>query len=107
MITTHVLDTTQGQPAAGIAVTLAVRQDADWRTLAHAVTDQDGRVRALLPPDSPLALGIYRLAFDTGAYFPAGLYPEVIIVFAVRDATRPYHIPLLLNPYGYTTYRGS
>jgi 5-hydroxyisourate hydrolase len=104
-ITTHVLDTSRGLPAAGIRVGLEVRlPDGSWKLLGKGLTDADGRARNLLPEDSPLTEGVYRLLFDN---LPDGLYPEVSVAFRVRDTTRHYHIPLLLSPYGYTTYRGS
>jgi 5-hydroxyisourate hydrolase len=104
-ITTHVLDTSRGLPAVGIRVTLEVRfPDGAWKLLGKGLTDADGRARNLLPEDSPLTEGVYRLLFDN---LPEGLYPEVSITFHVRDISRHYHIPLLLSPYGYTTYRGS
>jgi hydroxyisourate hydrolase len=81
-----------------------------WKVLSRGATDGDGRLRHLLAPGS-LAEGIYRLTFETQQYFQSrkieGLYPQVSIVFQVRDAKRNYHIPLLLSPYGYSTYRGS
>ena len=104
-ITTHVLDTSRGLPAAGIRVTLEVRfPDGAWRLLGKGLTDADGRARNLLPEDSPLTEGVYRLLFDN---LPEGFYPEVSVTFRVRDTTRHYHVPVLLSPYGYTTYRGS
>jgi 5-hydroxyisourate hydrolase len=111
-ISTHVLDTAQGQPAPDVPVRLE-RQDAgrQWRLLASAHTDRDGRCAQLLPENETLAPAVYRLVFDTAAYFAArkldGLYPFVEIVFHVRDGERNFHIPLLLSPNGYTTYRGS
>ena len=104
-ITTHVLDTSQGLPAAAVRVTLEVRfPDGGWKLLGQGITDSDGRAGNLLAPDVELALGVYRLTFD---HLPDGFYPEVIIVFRVRDTARHYHIPLLISHYGYTTYRGS
>ena len=104
-ITTHVLDTSRGLPAAGIRVSLEVRfPDGTWKPLGKGVTDVDGRAKDLLPNDVKLTEGVYRLTFDN---LPEGLYPEVTIAFRVRDASRHYHIPLLWSPYGYTTYRGS
>jgi len=104
-ITTHVLDTTHGQPASGIRVTLEVRfPDGAWKPLGKGITDPVGRAPNLLPQSVELTVGVYRLTFDN---LPDGLYPEVAITFRVRDASRHYHIPLLLSPYGYTTYRGS
>ena len=111
-ITTHVLDTARGRPARGVAVMLeVVRGPNDAEVLARGATDQDGRLRELLPAGHALVPGTYRLTFDTGAYFAAQhaptFYPEVAIVFAVRDAGEHYHVPLLLSPFGYSTYRGS
>lgn len=111
-ITTHVLDTSRGRPAAHIAITLEHRdRDAAWVRVGAGVTDDDGRLRTLVPDGHGLVAGVYRITFDTGAYFRAqgteGFYPEASIVFEVRDATQHYHVPLLLNPFGYATYRGS
>ena len=104
-ITTHVLDTSRGLPAHGIRVGLDVRfPDGAWKPLGRGVTDADGRASDLLPNDVKLTEGVYRLTFDN---LPDGLYPEVTIMFRVRDTSRHYHIPLLLSAYGYTTYRGS
>jgi 5-hydroxyisourate hydrolase len=109
-ITTHVLDTSLGRPAAGVPVTLETRESAaGWKQLGRGTTDADGRLQNLAP--HPLPAGTYRLTFDTGAYFEsrqtANFYPEVAIVFEVRDAAAKYHVPLLISPYGYSTYRGS
>ncbi|HEX6185079.1 MAG TPA: hydroxyisourate hydrolase [Pyrinomonadaceae bacterium] len=110
-ITTHVLDTSRGRPAAGVPVTLETKLDDGWRTLGRGATDSDGRLRDLLPPNFQLTEGDYRLTFDVGAYFAAsgaeGFYTEVVVSFVVRDAAAHYHVPLLLSPYGYSTYRGS
>jgi 5-hydroxyisourate hydrolase len=111
-ITTHVLDTGRGLPAMGVAVLLERADEAgQMQTLARGVTDSDGRLRDLLPEDEALEPGTYRLSFDTGGYFTAtsveGFYPEVSIVFSAREGETHYHVPLLLSPYGYSTYRGS
>ena len=110
-ITTHVLDTMRGLPAPGVPVLLERAGGEGLEPLARGVTDSDGRLRDLLPEGEPLAPGTYRLSFDTGAYFTAtgleGFYPEVSVVFAVREGEAHYHVPLLLSPYGYSTYRGS
>ncbi len=111
-ITTHVLDTSKGRPAGGIPVVLEFRTaERNWKVVGRGHTDADGRLKNLLPTGSRLELGTYRLTFDAAAYFRAqnieSFYPEVSLVFAVRDAAQHYHIPLLLSPYGYTTYRGS
>jgi 5-hydroxyisourate hydrolase len=111
-ITTHVLDTSRGRPAAGVHITLARRdEEKQFNDIAHGVTDEDGRLRDLLPKDSPPLPGVYRLIFETGAYYAQvgveGFYPEVVVIFEIREAGQHYHVPLLLNPFGYSTYRGS
>ena len=112
-ITTHVLDTMRGLPAMGVPVLLerANATTAEMETVGRGVTDSDGRARHLLPEGQALEPGTYRISFDTGAYFTAtaveGFYPEVSIVFAAREGETHYHVPLLLSPYGYSTYRGS
>ena len=111
-ITTHVLDLADGRPAIGMAVALEVRDAAGhWMRVGEGATDLDGRLAGLLPADRHLERGTYRLLFDTGAWFAdrrlEGLYPEVSVVFEVTDGTQHYHVPLLLSPYGYSTYRGT
>jgi 5-hydroxyisourate hydrolase len=110
-ITTHVLDTARGCPAAGVVVVLEIEQAGAWREIGRGVTDADGRVKALLAPGTPLSAGVHRLTFATGAYFlgqdVAAFYPEVKVVFTVTDPARHHHVPLLLSPFGYSTYRGS
>ncbi len=111
-ITTHVLDLALGKPAAGIAVVLEMRVTEDeWQTLGRGNTDADGRLRTLLPANHHLVAGVYRLVFDLAPYYrTAGMecfYPTVPIVFAVRDPSERFHVPLLLSPFGYSTYRGS
>ena len=107
-ITTHVLDISRGVPAAGVPVTLEVRfPDGAWKLLGKGATGSDGRAANLLPEGVALAIGVYRLTFDPRAHQPDGLYPEVTVTFEVRNAARHYHIPLLLSPNGYTTYRGT
>lgn len=105
-ITTHILDTSLGRPAAGVEVEL-FRGDG---RIGRGRTDDDGRIADLMAPGT-LEPGVYRLVFATGAYFASqereGFYPQVEIAFTVRAATEHYHVPLLLNPYGYSTYRGS
>jgi 5-hydroxyisourate hydrolase len=114
-ITSHVLDTALGGPARNLAVRLEVLDDADaWQTLAVRATGDDGRVGDLLPPTS-LRAGIYRLLFATGAYFAdsgrSTFYPRVEVIFEVTEAAvaagEHFHVPLLVSPFGYTTYRGS
>ena len=111
-ITTHVLDTAAGRPARGVPVRLEVQMGAKgWVTLAERTTDGDGRVKDLLAQGSKLDTGTYRLTFGTGAYFTAQgqptFYPEASVVFEVRDAGQHHHVPLLVSPFGYSTYRGS
>ena len=118
VITTHVLDISQGAPASGVPVILELGTPAEdsarterWAVVGAGVTDADGRITSLLHADAILAPGRYRLTFDTAAYFTArsveAFYPLVTVVFTVWDVTGHYHVPLLLSPFGYSTYRGS
>lgn len=108
-VTTHVLDITTGVPASGVLVRLDVQTASTWEVLASGVTDSDGRVRNLGPES--LSAGTYRLSFDTGGYFAAHgtttFFPEVTIGFAIADESQHYHVPLLISPFAYSTYRGS
>ncbi len=104
MITTHVLDTAQGRPASGIAVRLEHRGAGGWSLVGQGVTDADGRLKTLTQPGK-LAAGTYRITFDTAQR--SAFFPEESIVFAVADSDAHYHVPLLLSPFGYSTYRGS
>ena len=109
-ITTHVLDTAAGRPAAGIDVRLSsLDASGGWRDIGSGTTNGDGRVGDLLA--DTLEPGEYRLRFETGAYFNrlgvAAFYPHVDVTFSVADPTQHYHVPILLNPFGYSTYRGS
>jgi 5-hydroxyisourate hydrolase len=111
-ITTHVLDTARGRPAAGVPVILEARDsEGAWTVLGRGFTDADGRLHDLLTPEHKLSKGTYRLTFDAAVYFAAqgtkGFYTEVSVAFAVNEGGAHYHVPLLLSPYGYTTYRGS
>lgn len=110
-ISTHVLDITRGKPAAGVPVTLEKKDiDGGYSTVTTGHTDADGRVKELVP-EGKLTVGTYRITFDTNAYFTVqkveGFYPEASIVFQIREADAHYHVPLLLSPFGYSTYRGS
>ena len=110
MITTHVLDTGRGTPAVGMTVILEMRQASEWSPIGRGTTDAKGRL-ATLTEGLPLSPGAYRLTFDTGAYhrdqgIAAPFFPEVKIMFSVRDTAEHYHVPLLLSPFGYSTYRG-
>ncbi len=110
-ITTHILDVSSGFPARGVLVKLERQSSLDWEVIGKGVTGDDGRLRDLLAPDTDLLSGNYRLTFDTGTYFTKqqieGFYPQVTVAFTVRDAAQHYHVPLLLSPFGYSTYRGS
>jgi 5-hydroxyisourate hydrolase len=109
-ITSHVLDTSLGEPVAGLGVRLALLEGGAFQELADGMTDSDGRVNRLLGAE-PLAEGVYRLTFETGAHYRTlgrdSFYERVEIQFRVIDATEHYHVPLLLSPFGYSTYRGS
>jgi 5-hydroxyisourate hydrolase len=110
MITTHVLDTSIGRPGQAIAVELERAEHGVWHLVGGGVTDQDGRLRSLTP-EGPVAPGTYRIRFQTGAYFTAqqtqGFFPVVEIQFSVVDGSQHHHVPLLLSPWGFSTYRGS
>lgn len=117
-LSTHILDTSRGKPASEVPVTL-YRQGSGqtWTKIGAGITDGDGRFReffAVAPTEAAqtgLQAGVYKLHFEVGSYFRSrnvdSLYPFIEIVFAVADPKQHYHIPLLLNPYGYSTYRGS
>jgi len=109
-ITTHILDTTQGKPAAGITIVLYAGQNDEWTEVARSKTNQDGRTTDLLQRDLLLQRGIYKLRFETKDYFDKHniptFYPYVEIIFDIQSSDH-YHVPLLLNPFGYSTYRGS
>jgi 5-hydroxyisourate hydrolase len=111
-VTTHVLDIAHGKPAAGLAVTLEQGLGSKgWVLIGQGETDADGRLRTLMSAGTSLVPGAYRLVFETGRYFGAlgvrTLYPYVTIVFEAAAGEAHYHVPLLLGPFGYTTYRGS
>jgi 5-hydroxyisourate hydrolase len=112
-LSTHVLDAARGRPAEGMGVALSWRTGSGWEAVARGVTDSDGRLR---PADESggdvgLLAGVYRLEFDTGTYFAAtgqaGFYPVVSITFEITDPGSHHHVPLLLSPFAYSTYRGS
>jgi 5-hydroxyisourate hydrolase len=100
-LSTHVLDTARGRPASGVPVRLLA---ASGSALADGVTDGDGRIGSL---GGDLTAGVYTVRFDVAAYQPDGFYPEVAVTFTVAPGEEHYHVPLLLSPYGYSTYRGS
>ena len=111
-ITTHVLDMTSGRPAAGIPVVLERKtHTAGWQIIADGMTNMDGRVNDLLQTSDVFLPGHYRLVFETGPFFLVQerdhFFPQVTISFTVKDPAQHYHIPLLLSPFGFSTYRGS
>ena len=110
-VSTHVLDSVSGRPAAGVAVVLERRDGEAWTPAGGGTTDADGRVRSLAAGDGRLRPGAHRLVFATGAWFAAAgreaFYPEVAITFTVAAGDEHLHVPLLLAPYAYSTYRGS
>lgn len=107
-VSTHVLDLVRGGPAAGIPVTLDHWQDGAWHCISSGITDADGRIKGFWQGDFS---GTFQISFATGAYLEAqgtpGFYPYVPIVFQMSSVGQHYHVPLLLGPYGYSTYRGS
>jgi 5-hydroxyisourate hydrolase len=109
-ITTHVLDTSRGRPAIGVQVALQIRSGDAWKALGAELTDANGRCIALLAEDAPIEPGTYRLLFNIGAYYTAQhtetFYAEIPIVFEVLHPEAHYHVPLLISPFGYSTYRG-
>ena len=110
-ITTHVLDTAMGKPGIGIEVLLEIKKGNEWSQLSGGQTNNDGRVPELIPKGHAIAVGTYRISFKVANYFAAQkrdtFYPSADIVFEVKDATQHYHVPLLVSPFSYSTYRGS
>ena len=111
MITTHVLDTSRGVAAAGVTVILELRQASEWSPVGRGTTGDDGRLMTLTE-GRPLTPGTYCLTFDAGAYhreqgITVPFFPEVKITFNVRDTSVHYHVPLLISPFGYSTYKGT
>lgn len=110
-ISTHILDTSRGRPAAGISVKLEILNAGEgWSLLSEGVTDSDGRIKEFILGEE-LGAGTHRLLFSVGKYFESlnqpAFYPEVAVTFLIDSATEHYHVPLLINPFGYSTYRGS
>ena len=109
-VTTHVLDTSAGKPGKNISVRLMQDVNNEWKSIAHGITNADGRVADLLPEEKNLSAGTYKIVFDTGNYYAAlnikTFYPAVEISFTIFDDSH-YHVPLLISPFGYSTYRGS
>jgi 5-hydroxyisourate hydrolase len=108
-ISTHVLNTATGQPAPGIRAVLEVQAGNAWNRAGEGVTNEDGRIPALLPKGAPLEAGVYRLTFLVADYFAGReyFYPQITVQFQVKNTSQHYHVPLLLTRHGYTTYRGS
>jgi 5-hydroxyisourate hydrolase len=110
-ITTHVLDTARGCPASGVPVVLERRDHDEWKPIGRGETDADGRLRTLMAEAGSAPPGVYRLTFETRGYFEVqgtrSFYPYVSITFEVPDGEAHHHVPLLISPFGYTTYRGS
>ncbi|WP_026532291.1 hydroxyisourate hydrolase [Arthrobacter sp. H41] len=108
-VTTHILDTGTGRPARGVTAQLSLKSAEGWETVADGTTDTDGRIRDLGP--DRLEPGTYRISFGTGEYFHSTgtetFFPEVVLTFTVSSPTEHYHVPLLLSPFAYSTYRGS
>ena len=109
-LTTHILDTSKGKPASAVSVTLFKLTVTDWVVLSNSTTNEDGRIMDLLDEGTNLEFGIYKMKFETEAYYQRQniktFYPYAEIVFTI-DSKDHYHVPLLLNPFGYSTYRGS
>ena len=111
-ISTHILDTSRGRPAGGVVVKLEILNAGEgWSSLSEGVTDDDGRIAAFILNEPQLRPGTYRLLFSIGQYFESlnqpSFYPEVTVNFLIDSATEHYHVPLLISPFGYSTYRGS
>ena len=110
-ISTHVLDTARGRPAHGLPIALWREDGDDLVTIGEARTNEDGRAPGLIPADAHLPAATYRIRFDTGTWFDEqgleGFYPEVVIRFIIRESSEHHHVPLLISPFGYSTYRGS
>jgi 5-hydroxyisourate hydrolase len=103
-LSTHILDTSRGRPAAGVHIRLEIQRDGEWKSLIDGRTNADGRVAGWQAEQA----GVYRLIFATGEYLgPDAFYPEVIVQFQIAEPGEHYHVPLLLSPFGYSTYRGS
>jgi len=109
VISTHILDTTRSKPAAHVEVVLEVKEGSGWRQCGGGRTNEDGRLKPVTT--ETLQVASYRMSFAVQSYLQThhggGFYPEVAITFSVHDATEHFHVPLLLNPFGYSTYRGS
>jgi 5-hydroxyisourate hydrolase len=109
-LTTHILDTAKGKPAQGVSIILFQQENEDWKQITTGTTNADGRIADLLNKEVMLELGIYKLKFETKEYFDKqevkSFYPFIEVIFTITG-NEHYHVPLLLNPFGYSTYRGS
>ena len=109
-VTTHVLDTASGKPGKEISIRLMQQSSHEWNTIAQGITNGDGRIADLLPVGKILEAGVYKMVFETGNYYGANniktFYPTVEVIFSVANDSH-YHVPLLISPFGYSTYRGS
>jgi 5-hydroxyisourate hydrolase len=111
-ISTHILDTSRGRPAAGVRISLEILNAGEgWSRLSEGLTDDDGRVKAFVLSEPQLRAGTYRLVFSVDQYFQVSnqpsFYPEVTVSFLIEGGAEHYHVPLLISPFGYSTYRGS
>jgi 5-hydroxyisourate hydrolase len=110
-ITTHILDISEGQPAQNVPIRLSVWEEGIWREIGAGLTNGDGRVADLCPAGATMPAGTYQMHFDTGSYFVAAgkevFYPWADVIFNIGADGQHYHIPLLLSPFGHSTYRGS
>ncbi|MDE1168284.1 MAG: hydroxyisourate hydrolase [Pseudomonas sp.] len=110
-LSVHVLNLETGVPSPGVEVTLEQHVGQDWQMLAHGTTNEQGRIAELFPADKPFKAGEYRVVFKTGEYFKRTqhetFFPQIPVIFEVKATDQHYHIPLLLSPYGFSTYRGS
>ncbi len=110
-ISTHILDTARGRPAAGVNVSLEILNAGEgWSPLSQGTTDDDGRIKQFVLREQQLGPGTYRLVFTVAQYFESqdqpSFYPEVSVTFMIEAGAEHYHVPLLISPYGYSTYRG-
>ncbi len=110
-LSVHVLNLQTGVPSAGVEVTLEQHVGKDWQVLAHGTTNEQGRIAELFPADHAFVAGEYRVVFQTGDYYKRTgqetFFPQIPVIFQVKQTDQHYHIPLLLSPYGFSTYRGS
>ena len=110
-LSVHILDLQSGQPTAGVTVTLEQKQGEGWQQLGSAVTNAQGRIAAMYPVDAPMQAGDYRIVFKTGEHYARlkqeTFFPEIPVQFHVEKTEQHYHIPLLLSPFGFSTYRGN